>query len=113
MSDISKNKLLRNTFEIIIMITLLSALIALAVISVANDIYAFVKPDGQVVFNVSEPLGLGELAKQLQAEGVIKNPTVFSLFIKSKGRTEKLQNFSGEVMLRQNMSYREIMLALS
>ena len=113
MSDISNKKLIRNTFEIVIMITLLSSLIALAVISVANDMYAFVKPDGKVTLNVNEPQKLDALSKQLQAEGIIKNPTVFSLFIKSKGREKKLESFSGEIELQRNMSYREIMLALS
>ena len=113
MSDVSNEKLIKNTFEIVIMIVLLSALIALAVISVANDMYAFVKPDGKVTLRIDEPIGLMELSHKLQDEGVIKNPTVFSLFIKSKGRKEKLEEFVGEVALRQDMSYREIMLALS
>ena len=113
MSDTSNAKLVRNTFEIIIMITLLSALIALAFISVANDMYAFVKPHEQVVLNISEPLTLSELSKELQALGVIKNPTVFSFFIRSKDRAERIEGFSGEVTLRRDMSYREIMLALS
>ena len=113
MSDTSDAKIVRNTFEIIIIITLLSALIALAVISVANDMYAFVKPDGQIALIVSEPLTLGELSRRLQAEGVVKNPTVFSMFVKSKGRAETLESFSGEITLRRDMSYREIMLALS
>ena len=113
MADISSKKLLKNSFEIIIMITLLSALIALAVISVANDMYAFVKPDVGVTLRVDEPLDLASLSRRLQDEGIIKNPTVFSLFIKSKGRQEKLEAFVGEVALNRNMSYREIMLTLS
>ena len=113
MSDTSDAKIVRNTFEMIIMITLLSALIALAIISVANDMYAFVKSSEQVVLNVSEPLTLSELSKQLQSEGIIKNPTVFSMFVRSKGRADALESFSGEIALRRDMSYREIMIALS
>ena len=113
MADISNRKLIKNTFEIIIIITLLSALISLAVISVANDVYAFVKPDESVTLRIDEPLDLGELSRLLQKEGVIKNPTVFSLFIRSKGKTDKLEAFVGEAFLRQDMSYREIMRTLS
>lgn len=113
MWELGDKKMIRNAFEIIIIITLLSALLALAVISVANDIYAFVKPNESVTLSISEPLELKAFSKKLQDEGIIKNPTVFSIFIKSKGRQEKLEAFVGEVALRQNMSYREIMLALS
>jgi len=113
MTEASIKKTARNTFEIVIMITLLSALISLAVISVLNDIYAFVKPEGAVTLSVSEPLRLNTLSRRLQREGIIKNPTVFSLFVKSKGMAQKLESFSGEVALRKDMSYREIMLALS
>ena len=113
MTDISNRKLIKNTFEIVIMITLLAALISLAVISVANDMYAFVKPDASVTLNIDEPLDLDSMSKLLQSQGVIKNPNVFSLFVKSKGKTDKLESFSGEVVLRQDMSYREIILALS
>ena len=113
MADISNKKLIKNTFEIVIMITLLAALLALAVISVANDMYAFVKPDASVTLNVDEPLDLSSMSKLLQSQGIIKNPTVFSLFVRSKGKADKLEAFSGEIVLRQDMSYREIMLALS
>ena len=109
----SKNKTVRNTFEIVIMITLLSALLSLAVISVFNDVYAFVKPNEAVTVSISEPLKISALSRELQRERIIKNPTVFAMFVKSKGMTQKLESFSGEVALRKDMSYREIMQVLS
>lgn len=113
MSDAPSQKLIRNAFEIVIITTLLSAMLALSVISVMNDIYAFVKPEGTVMLKIAEPTKIGELSRQLQREGIIKNPTVFSLFVRSKGMTQKLESFFGEASLRKDMSYREIMLSLS
>ena len=103
----------RRAFGIIIPLCLAALMLGGAIISVGNDIYAFVKPDVGVTLRVDEPLDLASLSRRLQDEGIIKNPTVFSLFIKSKGRQEKLEAFVGEVALNRNMSYREIMLTLS
>ena len=107
------NSLVRNVFERVVIMTLIAVFIALSVISVANDMYAFVKSDNTIQITLNSPTELTQLSKLLQREGIIKNPTIFVLFIKSKGRQEKLESFVGETTLRQNMSYREIMLALS
>lgn len=113
MSIFSDKEAIRNTFERAITVTLFALLIALLFISLTNDIYAFVKPEGEVLLTVSEPIPLGELSRLLQDEGIIRNPTVFSLFIKSKNRADALESFVGEAKLSRDMSYREIMLAFS
>ena len=109
----ANNSLVRNIFERIVIMTLIAIFIALSVISVTNDMYAFVKPNNTVQIKLDSPTELSQLSKLLQDKKIIKNPTVFSWFIKSKGRQERIENFVGEVTLRQDMSYREIMLALS
>ena len=109
----ANNSLVRNIFERIVIMTLIAIFIALSVISVTNDMYAFVKPNNTVQIKLDSPTELSQLSKLLQNKKIIKNPTVFSWFIKSKGRQERIENFVGEVTLRQDMSYREIMLALS
>lgn len=105
--------MLKKVFEKLIIITLLSVFFALFLVSVFNDMYAFVKPSGSVTLVISEPITLGELSRLISKQGVISNPTVFSLFVQSKGRRERLESFAGEVTLSKDMSYREIMLALS
>ncbi len=112
MTGFSK-KAIRNTFERTVLLALIALLIALLLISIVNDMYAFVKPQGEVMLSVEAPTSLYRLAKQLQKNGVIKNPTFFSVFIISKGREQRLEAFVGELELRQDMSYREIMLAFS
>ena len=113
MSLFSDKRSLRNAFERVIILTAIAVLISMLFISVVNDIYAFVKPEENISITLSQPLTLKELSRLLQEKGVIKNPTVFSIFIKSKNRAEQLESFVGEITLRRDMSYREIMLALS
>ena len=113
MSIFSDRKTLLNTFERVILLTFISILIASLFISVVNDIYAFAKSDESVTLSVSQPMKLSALAKTLQKEGVIKNPLIFSIFVKTKSRSEKLESFVGTVTLSKDMSYREIMLVFS
>lgn len=113
MSPSSPKDSVKNIFERAIIIAMLSLLLSALFLSVVNDVYAFVKPKGSVELSLAEPLSLTELSRLLQSKGVIKNPTVFTLFIKSKDRADKLEAFSGSALLQRDMSYREIMLALS
>ncbi len=113
MSLFSDKQLLKITFEAVVILTALALLISMLFISVVNDMYAFVKPEEKVFITLPDPLTLGELSHLLQKEGIIKNPTVFSIFVKAKNKADKLEAFSGELALNRNMSYREIILALS
>ena len=106
-------KALKKAFERIIIITLLSVFLGLFFVSVLNDMYAFVKSSDKATISLDEPVTLPELARLISRRGIIKNPTVFSLFVRAKGRRQRLESFVGEVTLSGDMSYREIMLALS
>ena len=109
----SNKRLLKNTFERIIIITLLSVFLAMFCLSVINDMYSFVSPHDSVSLYIDSPTPLYELSLELSRNGIISNPWVFCLYIKSKGRENKLESFSGQAILTKNMSYRDIMLALS
>ena len=95
------------------MITLLSIFVALIFLSAVNDIYAFVKPSDSILLCLDAPTSAYGLSKALSDEGIINNPTVFYLYARSKGRDKALEGFIGEVWLNSNMSYREILQALS
>ncbi len=105
-------KLICNTLERAIMLALLALLLALLLLSVVNDMYAFVKPSGQVRI-VLNSTSLEDFSQLLQENGIVKNPHIFSLFVKAKKRQALVEGFSGELLLDRDMSYREIMLALS
>ena len=116
-SDKDKNnkfdkKAVRRIFSVIFVMALTAAFFACLLISVTNDMYAFIKTDGEVVLTVSRPLSVSEFSRLLHDNDVISNPHIFSLYIKSKNKTEVVESFSGEALLDRSMSYREILLAI-
>ena len=102
-------KLIRRASAVILPLFFSSVLIASLVISVTNDMYAFMKSEVSAKVTVSEEDGLNEISKLLADEGIINNPTVFKLYVISKGKTAQLEDFSGELTLYGSMSYREIL----
>ena len=91
---------------------LVAVFIASLVIALANDIYAFIKPDGAITLSVDTPRSLPEISHMLEDCGVIANPYAFALYVKSKDKTELLESFVGNAELDRSMSYREILLAI-
>ncbi len=102
----------KRAFGIIIPLFLVSALLAGAFISVANDMYAFVKPDRAATVTVSESIDAKQLSTLLREKGIIKNDLVFRLYMKAKGKDDDVPLVLGEWSLNSNMSYREIILEI-
>lgn len=103
----------RLVFQRVITIALLALFCAALLLSVVNDMYAFFKPQGTVMLTVSEPCSLIDFARLLERNGILLNPHVFSLYVKSKDRVPLVEGWSGTLVLDTDMSYREILLALS
>jgi len=99
----------KRAFGTLIPLMLLSLLLSALILSVANDMYAFVKKDRDVRLSFSEPSTIDEFSKQLKASGILKNPNIFKLYVISKGKQELLENFCGEIELNSNFSYRQIL----
>ena len=100
---------IRRAASIIIPLCFLSLFLALVTVSCANDIYAFVKPEKVVTVDLGECESVKDIAKALEAQGVIKNPTLFSLYVRSKNAEERLLGAADEIELNTAMSYREIL----
>ena len=111
-NSFSNKKAVRRIFSSIFVMALTAAFFACLLISVTNDIYAFIKCDGEILLNVSSPLTVTEFARLLHDNDIISNPHIFSLYIKSKNKTEVVESFSGEALLDRSMSYREILAAI-
>lgn len=109
----SDPRTVRRVFRKVAVVSLLAFFLAALLISVANDLYAFVKPDNPVTFTLSEPCSLDSLSRQLAENGVIENPYIFSHYAAMKGKQDTLEAFRGTVSLNSSMSYREILLAFS
>ena len=103
----------RRAFAKILPICLLSLFISGLVLSVANDMYAFLKNDQEITLWFEEPTSLEDFSKILGQKKVVKNPTVFSLYVKAKNKTDSVEGFVGELTLNSKMSYREILAELS
>lgn len=102
-----------RVLSVVLTLTLLSAFIAAALLSFANDAYAFFTPTGEVLFSADSPLSLSDFSRHLEACGVISNPLAFTLYVRSKDKTELVESFLGSVTLDRSMSYREILLKIS
>lgn len=97
----------------IVPICFVALLFAGVICSVANDMYAFVKGDNEVELAVEEPLSVNEISDALAKRGVLKNPTVFMLYVKLKEKEALLEDYTGELKLNSSMSYREILSEFS
>ncbi|MBO5415848.1 MAG: hypothetical protein J6A83_04385 [Clostridia bacterium] len=104
---------IRRIASAIIPLFFLSLFLAAIVISVANDMYAFVKPAGAVTLQMSGEETLLSVARRLEREGVVNNPLVFCAYVGTRGAGERIKNFEGEIELDSSMSYREILRAFS
>ena len=102
----------RQAFGTILPLCLLAVLLACFIIAVANDVYAFVKPDEQINVSIPEPLTDKGLSLLLQERGVIENAFIFRLYVRLKGNSDKLADTVGEWTLNSSMSYREILLEI-
>ena len=105
-------KAVRRIFSSIFVMALTAAFFACLLISVTNDIYAFIKTEGEIILTVSSPLNVSDFSKLLHDNKIISNPTIFSLYLKSKDKTEIIEGFVGNVKLDRSMSYREILIAI-
>jgi cell division protein YceG involved in septum cleavage len=102
----------RHALAVIIPLCLLAILLSFALISAANDVYAFVKPDNAVTVTVSSPMSAKQFSSLLRESGVIKDDLVFSLYLHSKGKDDDVSLLTGEWLLNSNMSYRDILLKI-
>lgn len=80
------------------------------IITVGNDIFAFVKDDDTVEIVVTEEDGIKEIASMLHDKGVIQYPSVFKLYNSFKNRnSETPQEFVPDTyVFESNLNYDEL-----
>ncbi len=66
-----------------------SVFLALTIINVANDVFAFVKDDSTINVTIPEGASLNEVSQILKDEGIIKYPLVFRLYAKREFDSSK------------------------
>ena len=72
----------------IAVVLLISALSAYFIITVANDVFAFVKADAQIEVVIPEYATLDQIADELHEKQIIKFPKIFVLYTIIKGRDD-------------------------
>ncbi len=88
----------------------LALLFTAGIISVANDAFAFIKPDETIVVNIEQGASTSAIGKALKKAGVIDHPFVFRLYSKLKHADGKYQY--GDYSLNSNLGYDQIISKL-
>lgn len=99
---------LKRAFGTVLPLCLAALLLAGAVISIANDVYAFVKADKSITVSSDEMLDIGSLSHFLQEQGVINNAFAFELYLRSHGLESSCVDLTEGLTLNSSMSYREL-----
>ena len=87
-----------------------SIIIAYYGITIANDVFAFVKSDDEVTIVLEEGEDMGDLAKKLEKEGVISYPLVLRLYNSFKHRNSKTPQelVADTYVFEKNLNYDEL-----
>ncbi len=105
----------RITFGIVYTISVIcvGVMLALTMISVGNDIFAFVKDDSLYEVTIKDSkMSLKDLSEYLEEEGIIKYPMVFRLYVGLKNEGE-LSLQEGTYMISPSYNYDKILLSLN
>lgn len=109
-NDLTCRATAKRALGYILPICFFSLLLCGFVVSVANDVYAFVKDDAEIKIILSGNEELSYIAERLGDEGIVNNPAIFAMYVRRAGREEAVKKYSGEITLSPDMSYREIVL---
>ena len=102
----------RGGWRTVIILTLISIFAASFILSVANDVYAFFTASGEITLQLESPIPLDQFSAMLEDNGIISNPHIFALYVRSKNKADIISSFHGTVRLDLLMSYRDILLAI-
>ena len=112
-TKLTEKRTRKRIFCIVTVMALIASFIALSIASVANDVYALIKPNGKVTLILDVPVSLNEMGHILEEYGVINNPHIFIIYARARSSDEADPSFLGTVTLDRSMSYREILFELS
>lgn len=92
-----------------------SIFISASVIYVANDTFAFVKPDKEITVEIKEGATLGDVANELYEKEVIEYPFIYRIYTKMKLSKSSYYSGSfvaGEHVLNSNLGYDKLLAML-
>ncbi len=92
-----------------------SIIVAYVGITVANDIFAFVKSDKEIVVTVDDTTTFRQLASDLEHKGAVQYPLLFRIYnsFKNRDRETPQELEPGEYTLLANLNYDELISTFS
>ncbi len=99
----------------LVFVVCVSIIVAWFAITLANDIFAFVKSDKEVVLTIGEDTTFRQLASELEHKGVVEYPLFFRIYNSFKNRdSETPQELeAGEYTILSNLNYDELISTFS
>lgn len=91
-------------------IVAVSLLLTFGIVSAANDVFAFIKPDESIIVSVAQGDSVSAISKALADAGVIEHPILFRLYSKLKKADASYQY--GDYTLNSNLNYDQIISKL-
>ncbi|MBR6741036.1 MAG: endolytic transglycosylase MltG [Clostridia bacterium] len=88
----------------------IAVLISSFAIIAVNDIFALSKADAEAVVVIEENDGISEIAQSLKDAGIIKYPSLFTLFARLTDMDSRIE--AGEHTLSASMDYRTILSSI-
>ncbi len=99
-----------KTCSYIALVLVISVVLSVTVIFVANDVFAFRKADNDFTVTIGEYPDVDAVANALADKGVIQYPSVFKLYAKLKGKDD--YNFAaGTYVVNSSMNYDDLLIA--
>ena len=96
----------------VLIVLIISAFTSYYVISIANDVFAFVKTEHTVTINVTDEMTRKELSYLLKKNGVIRYDWAFDLYLIYKG-DDASSFLLGEHTINSSMNYSQIISELT
>lgn len=106
----NQNKGCASTLVYLITILLISVVLSLIAIFVANDVFALVKDDKDVILEVSENTKISKLSSELDKEGVVNYGLIFKIFLLVTDKDGDV--LAGSYKLSPSMDYAQIARSL-
>lgn len=91
----------------IVFVLVISGAISYFAITVANDVFAFVKSDEEITISIPDGITVKELGKILEENGVIKYSGVFDFYAKLRDKNPTF--VAGEYTVTPSLNYDELM----
>ena len=89
-----------------IFVVVISIFLAIAIINVGNDVFAFVKSDVSIDVKIPEYATLDDITQILYENEVIKYPSVFKIYAQLK--KDNGEYIAGDYVVSPNMSYDDL-----